>query len=161
MKEFMAMEEWIKKSYAPGIDFGARLQSVNGKFLYYAYSLGLSLPLSGKPKKSKIQASRLETNIQQEKLKKMQLELHTTLVPLEKESAFLAESINMLRTQSLPLAMEQMKLAKLSWESGESDFTTLLNSIENEIRVRELILDQVFEYTNITLEINYLTGYTN
>ena len=69
----------------------------------------------------------------------------------------LKELINYYNETGDKLYNEIYRTAKLSFENGEIDYLKFVTSIETALRIRLDYLNNLIDYNNVTLELNYLS----
>jgi cobalt-zinc-cadmium resistance protein CzcA len=124
---------------------------------YYGFEAGISVPIFFNAQKSRIKASVFATNSSKnlteyelELLKVKQKELLNTHFKLK-------ELINYYNETGDKLYNEIYRTAKLSFENGEIDYLKFVTSIETALRIRLDYLNNLIDYNNVTLELNYLS----
>lgn len=128
----------------------------NAKY-YHGFEAGVSIPLFFNAQKSRIKASKIATKatryfseyqiqlleVKQKELLNSHLKLKERLDYFNKNGAYLYDEI--LRT------------AGLSYESGEIDFFKFATSTETALQIKLDYLNDLMEYSKVTLELNYLS----
>lgn len=124
---------------------------------YHGFEAGISIPIFFNAQKSKIKASKIAldaakyfSDYEIELLEIKQRELLNTHLKLKEQLAYYNEN-------GRKLYEEILRTAKLSFESGEIDFYKFVASTETALQIKLDYLSNLLNYTNVTLELNYLT----
>lgn len=124
---------------------------------YHGFGAGISIPIFFNAQKSKIKASKMAldatryfSDYEIELLEIKQRELLNTHLKLKEQLAYYNEN-------GRKLYEEILRTAKLSFESGEIDFYKFVASTETALQIKLDYLSNLLNYTNVTLELNYLT----
>ncbi len=124
---------------------------------YHGFEAGISIPLFFNAQKSKIKASKIAldaakyfSDYEIELLEIKQRELLNTHLNLKEQLVYYNEN-------GRKLYEEINRTAKLSFESGEIDFFKFVVSTETALQIQLDYLSNLLNYTNVTLELNYLT----
>ena len=124
---------------------------------YHGFEAGITIPIFFNAQKSKVKASKIANdatryfseyeiellNVKQKEL----LNAHLKLKVL----------IDYYNTSGSKLYDEIMRTAWLSFENGEIDFFRFATSTETAFQIKLDYLNNLMNYTNVTLELNYLT----
>ena len=140
----------ITLNYFQGTNSGLN-ESLNG------YLIGLKIPILFTGHAAKIKASKIEEDIivNQEadyriRLKSMEKELFTSLKKHD-------EALRYYEEEGKHLSEEIFKTARISYDSGEINFFQYVQSIENALDILLDYLNNLNEYNQVVLQINYLT----
>jgi cobalt-zinc-cadmium resistance protein CzcA len=68
------------------------------------------------------------------------------------------ELLDLYDTSGSKLVNEIFRTAQLSFENGMIDYTRFAASIETALQIKLDYFDNVMKYTEITLELNYLSN---
>ncbi|TJY38041.1 CusA/CzcA family heavy metal efflux RND transporter [Pontimicrobium aquaticum] len=121
------------------------------------YQIGLKIPLLFNGNASKIKASKLAFKAAEEQQKNYKLsyeaEFNTLLAKLEQ----LDEALIYYETQGKHLSEEIIKTAEQSFKHGEIDFFQFIQSIENAKEIELSYLENLNQYNQTVIAINYLT----
>jgi len=141
----------ISFNYFLGTNFFA-----NAKY-YQGFEAGISIPIFYNAQKSNIKASKLAMDATKyfseyeiELLKIKQRELLNSHMKLK-------ELIDYYNESGSKLYDEIMRTARLSFERGEIDFFRFATSTETALQIKLDYLNSLINYTNVTLELNYLS----
>jgi cobalt-zinc-cadmium resistance protein CzcA len=128
----------------------------NAKY-YHGFEAGISIPLFNNAQKSKIKASliafdatRYFSEHQAELLGNKQKELLNARKKLK-------ELIDYYNDTGSELHDEIIRAARLSFEKGEIDFFKFASGVETALQIKLDYLDNLVNYNNVTLELNYLS----
>ncbi len=125
--------------------------------IYHGFEIGVSIPLFYGPQKSKINASKLAlestrmfNEYELELLRLKHKELLNTHLKLK-------EQLNTYNALGNELFNEITRTARLSFENGQIDFVTFASSLETALQIKLDHLTTLLDYTDVTLEYNYIT----
>jgi cobalt-zinc-cadmium resistance protein CzcA len=128
----------------------------NAKY-YHGFEAGLSFPIFFNAQKSKIKASKIAmdatkyfSEYEVELLKVKQKELLNSHLKLK-------ELLDYYTENGSKLYDEIIRTARLSFENGEIDFFKFATSTETALQIKLDYLNNLINYTNVTLELNYLS----
>jgi len=152
--------EWksIKASYLPKFNLGYNLQSVDGKFGYHSWQIGVSIPVSYLPYKGKSQAAKVNFEIANQKFIQKYLEVEAEFNGILSRYKALEEVLNYYLKEALPLADEQIKAANIGYRLGSIDYLQFLQNIESANNTKLEYLIQKEEYLKLREELKYLLG---
>jgi cobalt-zinc-cadmium resistance protein CzcA len=124
---------------------------------YQGFEIGVGIPLFFSEQRAKTKASRYAweaaLNLQSHYLKKYENKLSELMTGLEKYR----ESMQYYKLTGQKLSTELFRSAQQSYTEGEIDFFRFVQSIDNAVEIRLNYLDDLHQYNEIILEINYLT----
>ncbi len=128
----------------------------NAKY-YHGFEAGIAVPVFFGAQKSKIKASRIATSANSlfaeyevELLKNKQQELMN-------EHLKFKEQLDYYAGYGRELYDEMIRTSTLGFENGEIDFYKFTASIETAVQIQLNYLDDLTDYTRVTLELNYLS----
>lgn len=129
----------------------------NNAQFYHGFEAGIAIPLFFSAQKSKIKASKIALNASKyfseyevELLKIKQKELLNSYMKLK-------ELIDYYNENGSKLYDEILRTATLSFENGEIDFFKFATSTETALQIKLDYLNNLMNYSNVTLELNYLS----
>lgn len=124
---------------------------------YHGVHFGLAVPLFFGNQKSQIKAvqQKQQTSFykQQDYETRYTYQLKTLYFELEKYT----ETLQYYEDNGILLSEQIIEVARKSFDAGEIDFFRLVHAIESAIEIELDYLDNLLEYNNVVLEINYLT----
>jgi cobalt-zinc-cadmium resistance protein CzcA len=142
----------------PQILAGGQLQMVDGDSPFYAYVLGLGIPLGQKPIKARVQSAQVEVDIEQTELKALRADMEnqrrTLIARLKKEQS----ALDFLRKEMLPLADEQITDTRRAYQESVVDYKDYVMNLEQALNTRWSYLQHLRQYHLIRLELEFLTG---
>ncbi len=128
----------------------------NAKY-YHGFEAGVAIPLFYSAQKSKIKASKIAMNATKyiseyevELLKDKQNELLNSYIKLK-------EQIDYYNVEGSKLYQEIIRTATLSFKNGEIDFLKFATITETALQIKLDYLENLMNFTNVTLELNYLS----
>lgn len=128
----------------------------NAKY-YHGFEAGVSIPLFFNAQRSRIKASRIALNATRY-LSEYQIELlEIKQKELLNAHLKLKERLDYYHLNGAKLYDEILRTASLSYENGEIDFFKFATSTETALQIKLDYLDDLVSYSNVTLELNYLS----
>ena len=158
--ELAGAEVQIQRSrLVPQVSTQMRLQSIQGQTLFWAYQVGLNIPLFSAGQRQKIEAAEVGVEVQQDKLRAMEYEIDQRRVALELQRQQVAEMIKRHDRDVLPVAEARTTLTKAAWLAGEGTYLEHLASTEDLTRNKLKGLDLLKWFHLIGIEIDHLKLY--
>ena len=128
----------------------------NAKY-YQGFEAGLAVPLFFNAQRSKIKASRFaaeaSTQLADYELEQIKTKQTELLILLDKSK----ELVEQYAESGAKLYEEILRTSKLSFENGEIDFFRFAGSTETALQIKLDYLNNLMEYSNVALELNYLS----
>lgn len=123
----------------------------------YAYQVGLKIPLLFGGHASKIKASKIAVDISKQQTEDFKIHLDSKKTQLLKELSKYEEALQYYEEEGKSLSEEILKTADGSFKNGEIDFFQYLQSLENVYEIELQFLENLHNYNQTVLAINYLT----
>lgn len=123
----------------------------------HGYQVGLKIPLFFGGQSSRIEASKIATDIALEEFKAYTIQLEARLQELQSELRKYEEAVAYYEEDGALLSEEILKTANGSFRNGEIDFYQYILSLENAYQVRLDYLDNLNLYNQTVIKINYIT----
>ncbi len=140
-------------------------QNVDGQEIYYGsdkrfqgFQVGLSFPLWFAPHASKVKAADLAAQSAEKQAASSQLFITQQYSQAIQELNKNKNSLMYLRSSALVTADLISKTSRKSFESGELDYSTLLQNLRQVLSIREQYLLALYEYNNSIITLQYLNG---
>ncbi len=124
---------------------------------YHGFEAGISIPIFFNTQKSKIKASKYAMNATKNLAEHEIALLKVKQKELLSSHLKLKELIDYYNENGNNLYNEITRTAKLSFENGEIDFLKFAISTETALQIRLDYLNNLLDYTNVTLELNYIS----
>ncbi len=154
---FQAKQSLEKQQLLPDISLSYSLgsnSSLNENL--YAYQVGLKIPLLFGGNASKIQASKIAVEISEQQAADFKIHLTSKRVQLLKELAKYEDALQYYEEEGQSLSEEILKTADGSFKNGEIDFFQYIQSLENVYEIELQYLENLNNYNQTVLAINYL-----
>lgn len=124
---------------------------------YQGFQVGLEIPLFFSEQRAKVKAKRYawesSVNLQANYIHVYENKISELMSELEKYR----ESIQYYEQTGKSLANQLIRSAQKSYTAGEIDFFKFAQSIDNAVEIVLNYMDNLFQYNELVLEINYLT----
>ncbi|AFL79543.1 heavy metal efflux pump, cobalt-zinc-cadmium [Aequorivita sublithincola DSM 14238] len=144
-----------KADLLPKINLQGGLQQVNGQSGFYSYQAGLSLPIFAGTGRSRVKATKLESEIAQTNASFKEKQLASEYKQAFQNYQKWQQSWNFYKTETLPLASEQRKGALLAYKEGALDYAAFTQLIRDAIQTEIDALDSLDNYLNALFELQY------
>lgn len=155
---FQAKRSLEKQQLLPDISLSYSLgsnASLNENM--YVYQVGLKIPLLFGGHTSKIKASKIAVDISEQQTEDFKIHLDSKRAQLLKELSKYEEALQYYEEEGKSLSEEILKTADGSFKNGEIDFFQYLQSLENVYEIELQYLENLHNYNQTVLAINYLT----
>ena len=141
----------LQVSAFQGTNNGVDAQQFSG------FQAGVAVPLWFGANKSKINAAKTETMIVANELENYKIQLEATHRGLLSDLKKFEEALNYYDTTGKELSAALTSNASKAFQNGEIDFLQYIQLLESARTIEISYLQNLFEYNNTVLEINYLT----
>ena len=152
----IAQLEVAKSKLTPQLQTGAMLQTVNGKFPFYGYQLGINVPLFRKSQNTNVEAAELQIQVQkaqkQAAIRELEIQREQLLIAIQRQ----LNSIKYLRESLLPSVIDRQEFARTAFRQGEAFYLEYLQSIEQGINFQVAYLEALKEYHLLKIKLKYL-----
>lgn len=142
----------------PGLNFEYFVGTNEGEEskMYPGYQVGLSIPLFFGAQHARIQTARIEKEISAADAAGYQINLKAKQEQLLAEIRKFDEVIRQYQMHGREMAAEILKFAGMAYDNGEIDYFQYIQSLENAATIEINYLDNLNEYNQAVLELNYL-----
>ena len=145
----------------PDIKFGYSKLTNNSFFNYYGYQIGVSVPLWFFPQQGRIEATSIGEKIAESDYQNYRVLIKSSYQQQLKEYEKWKEQINYYESTGLKQADEILKVAELSYRSGEIGYVEFIQNISQAIGIKTQYLDAFNKYNQSVINLNYLLGRNN
>jgi cobalt-zinc-cadmium resistance protein CzcA len=123
----------------------------------YGYQLGLKLPILFSKQSSRIKASSIALDQTDAFIRDRQIQLRTRHTALTNQYNRYKKALDYYDTEGKALAEELLKTAEAYFKNGEIDFFQYIQSIENAYDLKLDHLEQLDQFNQTVIALNYLT----
>ncbi|PQJ30917.1 multidrug transporter AcrB [Nonlabens arenilitoris] len=123
----------------------------------YGYQVGLKIPLLFGGQSSRIKASGIAQQIASQEYNEYDIQLKARYEALMVRRNQLNNALLYYEQEGTALSDEILKTAQGSFKNGEIDFYQFIQSLEGAYEIKLDYLEQLNQYNNVVIEINYLT----
>nr|WKN34931.1 CusA/CzcA family heavy metal efflux RND transporter [Tunicatimonas sp. TK19036] len=141
----------LQLGYFQGTNQGENAQ------IYQGYHLGISVPIFFNAQRARIQAAQLEMDQADYEMANFHRQWEGRSEALKAELRKYEQAIQYYRETGEELAGEIMNTAQKSYFNGEIDYFQYIQSLENARELELSYLENLHQYNQTVLEINYLT----
>ena len=145
-----------KSQSLPQLQTGLQLQTVNGKFLFYGYQLGVNVQLFKKSQNTKIEAAELQVQISQAQSEALAQHLTIKGHQLRAELQNQLESLRYLEEEILPSIKERQGFAMASFREGQASYLEYIQSTEQYFKYQLAFVETLKEFHLSQMELKYL-----
>ncbi|RNL93449.1 CusA/CzcA family heavy metal efflux RND transporter [Sinomicrobium pectinilyticum] len=145
-----------KAGFLPKLNASYGWQEIAGQSGFYSWNLGISVPLFFWNRNAEVKAAKVQVAIAKEQLAQQQIDLQTRVSTLLNDYDKLSAMVKLYREQLLPLALEQVAAAELSYREGEIDYVSFIQNLNNAKEVQNVYLDRLREYNTTVIQLKYL-----
>ena len=151
-----AQIEVQKAQLLPQLQTGLQLQMVNGTAPFFGYQVGMNIPLFKKSQNKKIEAAKIQVQVQESKKETIlqQLEMERTKITMQLEKQEVA--MEYLEKEILPSVRSRQEFAKAAFRAGQATALEYLQSLDQGIQYEITYLDMLKEYHFLKTQLNYL-----
>jgi len=121
------------------------------------YQLGLKIPLFFTGQATRIKASKMALQASEQEYKDYAIRLKGKRAQLLAQHETQKKALAYYEREGDMLAQEILKTAELSFKNGEIDFFQYLISLENAYELQLDHLEQLHQYNQTVIELNYIT----
>ncbi|MGS2762454.1 CusA/CzcA family heavy metal efflux RND transporter [Sinomicrobium sp. M5D2P9] len=145
-----------KADFLPKLNASYGWQEIAGQSGFYSWNLGVSVPLFFWNRNAQAKAAKVQVEIAKEQTAQQQINLQTRVSTMLNDYDKLSATVKLYREQLLPLALEQIAAAELSYREGEIDYVSFIQNLNNAREVRNVYLDRLREYNMTVIQLKYL-----
>jgi heavy metal efflux system protein len=142
----------------PQINSRLSLQEAFGNFPLFGYQIGVNVPLFRKSYDQRIEAAKVGVEIQKASLKNERQDIRRITSELVARIAHQREVLEYLQQELQPLVEEQGATTLAAFREGETIYLEYLDSLEQIIRVKEQVLEEVYTLNVLQVTLNYWLG---
>lgn len=131
------------------------LQSIGGSIPFHQFQLGLSIPLSARPEKARIEAAGIRTRIAEQEYQQQQLELQNAFrVDLQQQQKWYT-SWQFYQEEALPQAREQLSGSLLAFREGAIDYVSLIQHLQAVVQVEVEAQEALAQYLSSRVRLDF------
>ncbi|SFW26967.1 cobalt-zinc-cadmium resistance protein CzcA [Sinomicrobium oceani] len=136
-------------------------QQISGQSGFYAYQVGIQIPLFFGPELGRTQSAKIQRDIADQNFRQTQLELNTAYQNMREQYLKWYNSWIYYRDKALPLAEEQRSGAITAYREGAVDYVTFLQNIRDAIRIEVDSWDTFGSYLDSRYQLEYYLKTSN
>ncbi|MGS2741418.1 CusA/CzcA family heavy metal efflux RND transporter [Sinomicrobium sp. M5D2P17] len=145
-----------KADFLPKLNASYGWQEIAGQSGFYSWNLGVSVPLFFWNRNAQAKAAKVQVEMAKEQTAQQQINLQTRVRTMLNDYDKLNATVKLYREQLLPLALEQIAAADLSYREGEIDYVSFIQNLNNAKEVQNVYLDRLCEYNMTVIQLKYL-----
>ena len=123
----------------------------------FGYQIGLKIPLLFGGKSSNIKATKIANEIAVERSKDHKYRLNSHYLALKNTLIKFEKALDYYEVEGTELSDEILKAAESGFKNGDIDFFQYILSVENAYEIKLDYLDNLNEYNQTVIKINYLS----
>jgi len=145
-----------KNRYAPSLQFGFFMQSLDKIAPFYGYDVGLNIPIFKTGQQGRVQAASLQTRIEQKNLDALRLSLQSEFIAAVEEYKKQNTSLQYYSTQGLALADRLFSSASKSYSAGDIGYIEFTQAVSQAYQIRTTYLQTVLNLNLSVVNIHFL-----
>ncbi|MDX1408867.1 MAG: TolC family protein, partial [Saprospiraceae bacterium] len=142
----------------PQIRSGLALQTASDLFPLFGYQIGVQVPLFKKAYRRHIEAAQLRVEVESAAMEAKVNEIDRKLSELRYRLQHLLHIITYLEDDLQPILDEQQTVNRAAYLEGEIGYLEMLDTLQQEVQVRRQLLDALYEFNVLRLELDYWSG---
>jgi len=147
-----------RSKWLPDFNLQYKNQEVNGNDGFFAFHIGLKMPLWFTAQHQRSKAARLESKAMTIEVQDFRFELQSRIEQLQSELEQLRVQVDFYQNEQNALAEELMNTAQKSFEAGEIDYVTFVNFLDEASEIKQNYQQVLLEYLQQVAEWQYLNG---
>lgn len=147
-----------KSRLLPLIQTGAQWQTINGTSPFWAYQIGLNIPLFQGAYRSSIESAKLGVKASEAEFDYQQRLLENKRSLLRQELMKSYENVRYLKDELLALAETQTQLSREAYQQGEINYLQYLQSLDQWVQLRLRYLEALRLWHQLHAEWMYWTA---
>ncbi len=155
---FEAQHRYTKQQFLPDLSFNY-FQGTNSNLgdQLYGYQFGMKIPLLFGGQASRTKASKIAFEMVNEESNDYKIQLNYRFTALRAQLIKFERALAYYELEGSDLSNEILKTATISFKNGEIDFFQYLQSLENAYEIELNYLENLNNYNQTVIEMNYLT----
>ncbi|RAV27581.1 CusA/CzcA family heavy metal efflux RND transporter [Sinomicrobium soli] len=145
-----------KAGFLPKLNASYGWQETGGNNGFYSWNVGLSVPLFFWSKGARVKAAKVQVEMARAQTAEQETGLRTRTAILKNDYERLRATVVLYRDKLLPLALEQIAAANLSYREGEIDYVSFIQNLNNAREVQHAYLEKLLEYHITVIRLKYL-----
>ncbi|UGU14197.1 CusA/CzcA family heavy metal efflux RND transporter [Sinomicrobium kalidii] len=145
-----------KAGFLPKLNASYGWQEIAGQSGFYSWNLGISVPLFFQNRGAKTKAAKIQVEMAREQMAQQQVTLQTQVSTLRNDYDRLSATVKLYREKLLPLALEQIAAANLSYREGAIDYISFIQNLNNAKDIQNTYLEKLQEYNTTVIRLKYL-----
>lgn len=147
-----------RSQFLPDLNAQYAKQHVNGTSGFYAWQVGVDVPIFFGSHRGKIQGAKINKDIQERRYQDLQLQLNSSYNNSLIQLRQLQRQLEYYENEGLPLSEQLLKNANLLFYTGEIGYVEYIQNIDRAVEIKISWMDTLLNYNETILELNYLTG---
>jgi cobalt-zinc-cadmium resistance protein CzcA len=153
-----SQQEIAKAGFAPSFSSGVYGQLVaNGRF-FPGWQVGMNIPLFNKARNKVVESAGVNVQIAEANYRNILLQQRSEMAHLLHEQEKYNTLIDYYQSQGQVLAKELLRNAALNYLSGEIDYTTLSQQVEQSIGIELAYLENLYGLSLTVVELKFIAG---
>ena len=152
-EQSLQRSEWL-----PDLSLEYRWQQIRGIDGFYGFHVGVKVPLWFRGQQQRTKAVSLELRSAQAEFEDQRFALQNHAKQLQNELLKLKTQIDFYQNEQLTLADELLNTGQKSYETGNVDYVTYVNYIDEATEIKNSYLGLLYEYLQRQAEWKQITG---
>lgn len=155
--EVKEKESAIERSrFWPNIYGGYKRQRINGSDGFFAWEIGIRIPLWFGPQRQRVKASRIEEDIAQANYQTIQINLDSRYEEAQQNLDKWWRQYELYKARREQNAAEIQRSATRQYEEGSISYTVFTQYLNQAVRIEETYHKVVMSLNEAIIELNYL-----
>ena len=147
-----------RSQFLPDLNAQYAKQKINGMSGFYAWQVGVDIPIFFGSQRGKVQGAKVNKDIQEKRYQDLQLQVTSSYNNLMIQVHQLQRQLEYYENEGLPLSEQLLKNADLLFYTGEIGYVEYIQNIDRAVEIKIAWMDTLLNYNETILELNYLTG---
>lgn len=144
-----------KSKWAPSIQFGGFVQSLDKAAPFGGWNTGLSLPFIKTGQQGRTQAALLQSKIATMDYELFRLQLTSAYAQAVQQFNKFSQSVAYYRNEGLPLSNSLSNAASKSYKAGDIGYMEYMQSIRQVYTIQNDYLQALYNYNQSVINLNY------
>ncbi len=150
-----------KSGYLPDLSAGYFNQQIDGTPGFTGFQVGIKIPLWYRSQQGKVQAAKIDAEIAQAEYENYGLMIETLFAGKLQEYYKYKGLVVYYEKQGLSIAEQLIKFAEKSYKAGEIGYVEYIRNIDQAINIKTKYLNNLNQFNQSIIDLQYLVGQLN
>jgi len=148
----------VKSQTRPGFSLGYAAQNFDEGGWLSGVQAGIQIPLFNGQNRRKVQAQKIQAEIAKVQYQNTELNVKQQLLEAQSTIQLYAEGVKFYQIQMQSLSPEMVRIATLSYQTGQTSYLKLLNTLNLSAQNQKSYWEQVFGYNKAVIFCQFLSN---